>query len=1031
MHKHSNIYSRFKNSYFRGSLQVSLFKRLLLFVTALSILLTPLLTNDVFAQQSSNCASNPGITSTNSVPVQRDYDIWVLMKKASNDATAQLQVDNGGCLNLGSPSGSDWQWVSGSGSTLRRNLSAGSHTFNVSVNAGSMFIDRVLVTSKPNCVPEGRGQNCLEPNLDFAVRGITPGETIVRGSRPVVSAQLIDNTLIGAEFTFSFDNNVNSASRVASPYCYVMSGSECGGVNIDSLSDGAHTLNVLARTPAGQTLTRRVNFSIQSQSQPAPNPTPNPNPTPIPPVDYGNSIDFTVKGLSDGAKITGGVIVSTDVVEHAAPNDGTYTVTYTLDGNSKIGYSWTKPYCLNTDKSGQCGLWDTTKITDGAHQLMVTVAKTPYNNKLPKVESSKTYNITITNTPIGGGSGGNSSKGNILGIGENNNQGQNNLDSKGNPVQAQPTPNVVVVGNPKAEVKAKATLTVPDSYLEYANPASKVTYKVDDKVVASLPVSKSKAIVDTAGFVNGAYTVTASISNPDGSEEIFGSDIEIQNGFATSTVNWASENRGLSSVAIISIIGCIAILAFYGVNRIRLSRSKKGKKPTPTEAKVSTPQSKSIKAKLKKVKPSYVAVGLFSFGIIGLIATLSTNAMSTSVGFMNILIQDSRNTLNVPENIKGYTMGQGTHDHFPDGSMRAYYQVTARSAPAPTPTPPTPTPTPPTTGTPGGVTVNESQIPAPASGSNQFRVSTGAGRGSPDGTQIGAFRTNCTVSHMNFDDALVFPGIIRATHLHTYVGNTSVNGNSTPNSVRTTGNVTCTGGTANRSAYWFPTIVDTSTSTPIAPGPANSSPANRVSADRDHAVQIYYKTGYDGVDPTTVRNFPEGLRMIAGTSSATTPTFGVRPIEGSQKQIVRYSCRSEIGAGARVDNQNSFPNCGVGEIFGMHIDFPQCWNGRDLDSPNHKTHMSYGGGWPNRGCPSTHPVPLAQITQNIYYRVPNAGMSNWRLTSDTYSGPAGYSGHADWMDGWDKSVFQSVVDNCYQRRYDCSMNLLGDGRALY
>ena len=52
----------------------------------------------------------------------------------------------------------------------------------------------------------------------------------------------------------------------------------------------------------------------------------------------------------------------------------------------------------------------------------------------------------------------------------------------------------------------------------------------------------------------------------------------------------------------------------------------------------------------------------------------------------------------------------------------------------------------------------------------------------------------------------------------------------------------------------------------------------------------------------------------------------------------------------------------------MSIMFPQCWDGVNLDSPNHKSHMAYGAGWPDKGCPSTHPVPLAQITQNFRYR---------------------------------------------------------------
>jgi hypothetical protein len=48
-----------------------------------------------------------------------------------------------------------------------------------------------------------------------------------------------------------------------------------------------------------------------------------------------------------------------------------------------------------------------------------------------------------------------------------------------------------------------------------------------------------------------------------------------------------------------------------------------------------------------------------------------------------------------------------------------------------------------------------------------------------------------------------------------------------------------------------------------------------------------------------------------------------------------------------------------------------------------------------------------------------------------YSGPAGYSGHADWFNGWDPATFQRIVTNCYAGSYDCRMNLLGDGYMMF
>jgi hypothetical protein len=267
------------------------------------------------------------------------------------------------------------------------------------------------------------------------------------------------------------------------------------------------------------------------------------------------------------------------------------------------------------------------------------------------------------------------------------------------------------------------------------------------------------------------------------------------------------------------------------------------------------------------------------------------------------------------------------------------------------------------------------------------------------------FRTNCRFSHMRYDDPIVAPGQPGASHLHAFFGNTAIDANTTPGSVATTGNSTCEGGTANRTAYWAPAVIDTATNTAV------------VSTSDPHALQIYYKTGYDGVRPETIQNFPTGLRMIAGNARSTT---------GQER--VTYSCAE--GNGPNISNSASFPNCAPGQLFVMSIGFPQCWDGINLDSPDHKSHMAYGAGWPDKGCPTSHPVPLAQVTQNYRYRVPTTGMATWRLASDMYTGPAGYSGHADWMNGWDPTVFQRIIDNCYKGGYDCQMNLLGDGQAL-
>lgn len=298
-----------------------------------------------------------------------------------------------------------------------------------------------------------------------------------------------------------------------------------------------------------------------------------------------------------------------------------------------------------------------------------------------------------------------------------------------------------------------------------------------------------------------------------------------------------------------------------------------------------------------------------------------------------------------------------------------------------------------------GLTYNMALVPegAVGSGAMLIRNSSDQPRGS-DGT--GAMRTECSYSHMRNDDPIVFPGQPGASHLHAFFGNKNTDAFSTPESIRNSGNSTCRGGIANRSAYWVPAVIDTATGAPVKPARGS----------------MYYKSGYGGVRPEAIRPFPQGLRMLAGDLKNTTD---------SQPHAYWGCLERYQGKPASIPN-----NCGVGNHVLMVIQFPQCWNGKDLDSADHRSHMAYPV---NGGCPSTHPVAIPEITFNISYAHPAGGTQNWRLSSDMYdkSIPGGRSAHGDWMDGWDASVAKTFVANCNNKAVDCMSHLLGDGREIY
>ncbi|MEA2472621.1 MAG: hypothetical protein QOE06_536 [Thermoleophilaceae bacterium] len=235
------------------------------------------------------------------------------------------------------------------------------------------------------------------------------------------------------------------------------------------------------------------------------------------------------------------------------------------------------------------------------------------------------------------------------------------------------------------------------------------------------------------------------------------------------------------------------------------------------------------------------------------------------------------------------------------------------------------------------------------------------------------FVANCTLSHRAPDDPIVFPGRPGAAHMHDFYGNRSTRASSTATSLRR-GKTTCHP-RADRAAYWFPTLY------------LNGK------AVRPRTATFYYSTSIE--DPAKVRSLPQGLRIIAGDSHATKP---VHPI------VAEWAC---LGAG--TESSPTMVTCPDGADLELHLRFPDCWNGRDLDSPDHRSHMAYSKA---DRCPKSHPVPVAQLQFKLHY--PIAGGKGVRLSS----GP-GYTAHGDFINTWDQDELARRVRNCLRRVIKC------------
>ena len=95
------------------------------------------------------------------------------------------------------------------------------------------------------------------------------------------------------------------------------------------------------------------------------------------------------------------------------------------------------------------------------------------------------------------------------------------------------------------------------------------------------------------------------------------------------------------------------------------------------------------------------------------------------------------------------------------------------------------------------------------------------------------------------------------------------------------------------------------------------------------------------------------------------------------------------------------------------IFFPSCWDGKNLDSADHKSHMAYPDGVDSGICPSTHPVRLVSIFFEVWNYVREFNdLNDGGHFALSNGDPTGYGLHGDFMNGWDSTVLSRAVDQC-------------------
>ncbi|WP_328598151.1 DUF1996 domain-containing protein [Croceibacterium salegens] len=245
-------------------------------------------------------------------------------------------------------------------------------------------------------------------------------------------------------------------------------------------------------------------------------------------------------------------------------------------------------------------------------------------------------------------------------------------------------------------------------------------------------------------------------------------------------------------------------------------------------------------------------------------------------------------------------------------------------------------------------------------------------------------------------------------HLHIFFGNTGTNANSTYESLRQSGDSTCRN-MLNRSAYWQPAMIGTLT---------DGSEAVVV----EEFTNFYYKRR-PASDPEI-----EGIPVAIPR--------GLKFVFGGPSHPAQFKCIDETG-NKNVTQwvptlQKALSLCAAGQHIDMQQSTPNCWDGRNLDSPDHNSHLSYtirdsSTGWKQR-CPATHPYVIPKLNfQRIFKIRADDVTSTWRLSSDMSGYPAGTMAHADYMMAWNDEIMGRIMAACIDQLLSCSAGDLGDG----
>ncbi|WP_030813005.1 DUF1996 domain-containing protein [Streptomyces sp. NRRL F-2799] len=283
----------------------------------------------------------------------------------------------------------------------------------------------------------------------------------------------------------------------------------------------------------------------------------------------------------------------------------------------------------------------------------------------------------------------------------------------------------------------------------------------------------------------------------------------------------------------------------------------------------------------------------------------------------------------------------------------------------------------------------------------------------------GTFRTECGVNEnglFNSDNVIVAPGVSNgAHHFHDYVGNQSNTAFASDQDLADA--ETSCADQGDKSTYYWPVLrLQNGTQERDAGAPGGGTEGNAGQIVTPKEVTLTFVGSQTG----KVTEMPRLLRIITGDAKAF--------VNGPANANASWSCTGF------EDRQlkDKYPLCPSGSDVVRSFHFQSCWDGRNADSANHRTHVAFADAQGN--CPEGFKA-IPQLVQRIVYDVDapslNDGGKNTPLFAvDSFPEQQHkpVTDHGDFINVFDEGLMRTMVD-CINSGRNCGPGDDGKGET--